>query len=156
MFELNLTTATLIGDRLASELGVSVEFNPVYMHPWLTINADLAARAINDSTRAGLARAAEAEAKSLVFDQLRTAAGGYAQAAVTSSANLGAHDAAELGGQKHKVWQARTGSVRHGYLSGSRVPIGSRFRNGLRWPGDPEGSADQVAGCKCSLAFDEG
>lgn len=148
----NMVTATRYGDRVADELAAVWE--PALMAAWLTINSELGARAINDSTRAALAGAADAEARAAVFAQLETAAQGYARSAVTTAGMLGSHDAARSGGCKRKTWLAAAGSRRHRSLSGVSVPIEATFGNGMRGPGDPAGGAAQVANCGCSLGYD--
>lgn len=41
-------------------------------------------------------------------------------------------------------------------IDGERVPLGARFSNGLRFPGDPEGAAGNVINCRCvTIPVDE-
>jgi type V secretory pathway adhesin AidA len=157
LLRLNMDTATAVGDRLAAELDAALAFNPVLMTAWLTINADMAALSINDSTREALKAAPDRDAKAAVFGHLRRAADGYATSAVTTAANLGAHDAAEAGGQRWKVWRASSRSLRHSKMNGVKVGLSDTFQvgGGMRWPGDPAGGADEVANCKCSIAFSD-
>jgi hypothetical protein len=152
MLEANMVTGTAVGDRVADGLGG--DWVPAAMAAWLTVNARLGARAINDSTRAALAKAVDREAKALAFQQLANAAPGYAQSMVTTASMLGSLDAAEASGARQKTWLARPGSQRHAKYSGVSVVLGRKFANGMKGPGDPAGGADQVANCHCSLGFD--
>jgi hypothetical protein len=150
MFELNLATATAIGDRVAAHL--PGEFTPAFMHAWLLKNAERGAVAINDSTRSKLADAEEDDAKTAVFDILTgTSAASYAVSMVTNAANFGAHDAATYAGGKTKTWTG--GTTRHAGMNGETVPLGQNFSNGMAWPGDPAGGAEEVANCGCSVTF---
>ena len=153
VFDLNLATATAIGDRVAAEL--PGEYNPAFMHAWLLENAEWAAVGINDSTRAALADAEDDDAKTTVFEALiSTTAATYATSMVTTAANFGAQDAAKGAGARTKtwVWSGKSNS-RHAGMSGETVPISENFSNGMPWPGHSSGGADEVAGCGCSVAF---
>lgn len=151
VFELNLATATQVGDKVAEHL--PGEFTPAFMHAWLTKNAEFAAAGINDSTRASLSAAEDEDGKASVFEALvTTAAGLYARSMVTTAANFGAHDAARHAGGRTKTWTG--GTSRHASLNGQTVPIDGVFSNGMSRPGDPDGGAENVANCGCSLIFD--
>lgn len=41
----------------------------------------------------------------------------------------------------------------HAGVDGENVDINGRFSNGLRFPGDKEGSAEEVINCRCTLAI---
>lgn len=151
VFDLNLATATAVGDRVAAQL--PGEYVPAFMHAWLTINAQQAALRINDSTRQALADAEDDDAAARVFEILTTsAAAGYAQSMVTTAANFGAHDAAETAGGKTKTWTG--GTSRHRDMNGETVRLAQNFSNGMAWPGDPSGGAAEVANCGCSVQFE--
>lgn len=49
-------------------------------------------------------------------------------------------------------WSAQDHRVRetHRHLHGESVRHGERFSNGLRYPGDPEGRAEEVIQCRCT------
>lgn len=149
MFELNLATATVVGDRVAAHL--PGDFTPAFMHNWLLDNAERGAKAINDSTRASLV-AADDDGKAAVFDTLATTgAAGYAVSMVTAAANFGAHDAATFAGGETKTWAG--GTSRHSGMNGETVPLSENFSNGMAWPGDAAGGAAEVANCGCSVIF---
>ena len=42
----------------------------------------------------------------------------------------------------------------HAAMNGVTVPIDEKFPNGLMWPADPAGDADEVAGCNCELELE--
>lgn len=52
------------------------------------------------------------------------------------------------------VWQtARDSRVRdsHAAMDGEEVPFGQAFSNGLLFPGDPSGPAEEVINCRCTV-----
>ncbi len=81
-----------------------------------------------------------------------------ARTLTTSAQNAGRVDsynyAKSLGINVEQEWLAtldsktRTG---HRELDGVRVPVGSKFPNGLRYPGDPNGAPSEVYNCRCTL-----
>lgn len=146
----NRNTAADVAARVAAAL--KGDFDPDVMDAWLTLNADMAAVGINDSTRTALS---EADDKQVVFDLLLTSSlAMYAATMVTTAANFGAHDAAEKSGGSSKTWVGSgSPNSRHAVVSGETVSMSDNFSNGMAWPGDPSGGADQVANCKCSVQF---
>jgi SPP1 gp7 family putative phage head morphogenesis protein len=81
-----------------------------------------------------------------------------ARTAITSAHSLGKlkgyERAAGMGIDVKKQWLAaldsRTrGSHRH--LDGEVVKLDAEFSNGLKYPGDPDGSASEVYNCRCTL-----
>jgi len=78
-----------------------------------------------------------------------------ARSAVTAAANFGASEAASAGGLKTKTWRVNSSNPRdaHKAMAGETVGIRERFSNGMKWPGDPAGGADNNAGCMCSVEF---
>lgn len=55
-----------------------------------------------------------------------------------------------------KTWIVTSGNPRstHAAMNGETVPVGSKFSNGMMWPGDYAGGPDEVAGCQCELEID--
>ena len=55
-----------------------------------------------------------------------------------------------VGFKQHSWLSARDGSVRPTHtIDGETVEIGKRFSNGLLYPNDPGGAADEVCNCRC-------
>jgi hypothetical protein len=155
MFDLNLTTASAVADLVAADLGV--EFNPAQMAGWFRQDADRSAVQVNDSTRDSLSKAVDDVAKVAVFEALMTAgAQRYARSMVTASWSFGAHDVAVTADGATKTWHWSGRGSRHREMAGQTVPVGDRFSNGMKWPGDPSGGAENVANCRCQLVISGG
>lgn len=75
--------------------------------------------------------------------------------AMNTGHDLGARQAAdEFGLEMEKGWaSARDDRVRdsHAALHGEFVPMDEAFSNGLMYPGDPDGPAEEVINCRCVL-----
>ena len=157
LYPLNTLTAEAWAGEVALQLGV--EMDPERMAAWLAKHSELQAAYLNGHTRDELEKALrEPEpleaVKSLFLLASTVWAASQAVSAVTSAANFGAQDAAQAGGLKTKTW--RTGSNprdEHLALDGVTVGIRERFPNGMRWPGDPAGGAENNANCNCSMEF---
>lgn len=78
--------------------------------------------------------------------------------AVTAMSNFGTQEAARSGGLRKKTWRVNSGNPRdtHSAMNGQTVGIRENFSNGMRWPGDPAGGAENNANCQCSVEFSEG
>ena len=82
----------------------------------------------------------------------------YARTACTSAENKGRLDGMKNlekdGIVLHKQWSA-TGDDRtrpsHLDIDGESVPLNEEFSNGLMYPGDPGGPADEFWNCRCSM-----
>lgn len=158
LLDRNTDTAGEIANRVARALGG--DYDPVVMDAWLAENARIGAENINTATRAKLDAAKDtddsAKAVATVLEALQTSdAAMYAVSMVTSIAGFAARDAAEKSGAAAKIWRTNSTNPRseHRRMNGQTVPVGERFSNGMDWPGDFEGGADEVAGCKCSLTI---
>ena len=53
---------------------------------------------------------------------------------------------------KHAILDRKT-RPSHSRLDGDAIPMKSKFKNGLRYPGDPQGEAKEVVRCRCDLTF---
>jgi len=81
-----------------------------------------------------------------------------ARTAITSAENAGRLDsyirAQKLGMNIAKVWES-TNDERtrdsHRKLDGEKRAVGERFSNGLMYPGDANGSPDELYNCRCSI-----
>jgi HK97 family phage portal protein len=171
LLSLNYATASVFAERTIDALGPvpaetddgddqAVDFDPAEMVPYLTENARIAAEEINATTRAQIVSALRgdtplADILSLFAVAATSRAAQAATTKVTSAAGFGSHRGAEAAGARTKTWRVNSGNPRsqHRAVSGSTVDIAHNFTNGMKWPGDYKGGADQVAGCRCSLVF---
>jgi hypothetical protein len=156
--------AAWVADRYRVEMEASDE----RMRGWLRERARIAAESINATTReqvagvllgaltAGLATSEIREQVAHVFEVAQSArAAEAATAGVTGAANFGATEAAKAGGLRTKTWRVNSRNPRdhHAALNGVTVGLHERFPNGMLWPGDPVGGADNNANCQCSVVF---
>lgn len=130
------------------------------MHPWLEKHSQIQAAYINAATRDQLEVALRdpepREAVKGIFEQALTAwTARQAISAVTTAMNFGATEGAKASGLTRKTWQVNSSNPRddHMAMNGETVGIRERFSNGMRWPGDPAGGAEQNANCQCSVRF---
>ncbi|GAA2629654.1 phage portal protein [Streptomyces axinellae] len=77
------------------------------------------------------------------------------ETAGTEAVSFGGHDAARASGLTRKTWRTTSGHPRsqHAAMNGQTVPLDGLFSNGLRWPGDGFGDANQTANCRCELTY---
>lgn len=169
LLALNYATASVFAERVIEALGPivtddgeeqTVSFDPAEMVPWLTENARIAAEDINGTTVEQIAAAlGQDDARESVVNVFAVAVGSRADqiatTKVTTAANFGSQRGAERGGARTKTWRVNSGNPRsqHQRMNGATVAITAKFGNGMMWPGDYRGGADQVANCRCSLRF---
>ncbi len=158
VLKLNTATATVWAKHMTDLLGVDLDEER--MAPYLAANAERTAAGINRTTmeRIGEALLAEVpkDAVKQVFEIAQTSrAREIATGKVTSMANFGSHEGAKQGGLKTKTWQVNSLDPRpeHAEMNGETVDIDDLFSNGMRWPGDPAGGAENNANCACSVVF---
>lgn len=80
----------------------------------------------------------------------------WATTLTTASREFGQQDAAKASGLTQKTWihvGGATSRADHEALDGETVSIEDVFSNGLRWPGDPSGTAEDNAECRCRLEY---
>lgn len=65
--------------------------------------------------------------------------------------NMGINEAQAMGIEMDKQWIARLINTRDSHIAvnGEIVAAGEDFSNGLEYPGDPRGSAEEVINCHC-------
>ena len=133
------------------------------MEAWIAENARIGAENVNAATQAQIEEALGAEdpldALRNVFEvALSARAAEIAMSRTTTLANFGTLNAARQGGLKTKTWHVTSANPRpsHARMGGATVGIRELFSNGMMWPGDPRGGADEVAGCTCSVTFGRG
>ena len=72
-----------------------------------------------------------------------------------TSLSTGQFDMMEAAGAQTKTWHhmSRTPDYRrdHQHMDGETVPYNAKFSNGLRFPRDPDGPADEVINCRCIM-----
>jgi hypothetical protein len=158
LLPLNVLTATTWAEMAAGSLEAEVDQNR--MMPWLEEHSRTQAEYINASTRNQLEAALRdpdpREAVANLFSAALTVwVLRQALDAVTTAMSFGSTEGAQAGGMTQKTWQVNSSNPRdsHAALDGVTVGIRERFPNGLRWPGDPAGTADDNAGCQCSVRF---
>lgn len=159
LFRLNTVTALAWAETISDRTGVAASED--VMQPWLLEHSQVQAEYINTQTRDGLETALRQpdplEAVKNVFALALTVwAVRQAVSAVTTAANFGSSEAANAGGLTKKTWRVTSSNPRpsHAALNGVSVGIRDRFPNGLRWPGDPAGSAEDNANCHCEVDFE--
>jgi HK97 family phage portal protein len=149
--------ARYVSEQLGEELDESE------MEAWIAENSRIAAEHINEVTRSQIDEALKAEdpldALKGVFElALSVRAAEIAFSRTTSLANWGTMNAARQGGLRTKTWHVNSGNPRpaHARMSGATVGIKELFSNGMMWPGDPAGGADNNSNCSCSVTFGRG
>jgi hypothetical protein len=168
LLRLNNLTAVAWARRMLEMIGTEIEDWEAFeagMLPWLAEHSRIQAEYFNTQTREALSTALfdpdPLEAVKGVFSTAVTVwAIRESVSAVTNASNFGYHEAANASGLRQKRWRVNSSNPRptHAAMNGETVGIRENFSNGLRWPGDSRGSADETAGCQCSVEFlgDEG
>ena len=156
--KLSRATAVEFAEYVAGQ--VDVRLDPSEMDAWIAESSRIAAESVNATTQAQLDEALRAddpvEAIRGVFElALAARAAEIAMSRTTTLANFGALNGARQGGLRTKTWHVNSSNPRpsHARMSGATVGIRELFSNGMMWPGDPRGGADEVAGCTCSVTF---
>lgn len=158
LVKLTQNTVVAFARRIADDLDAEIDED--WMNPWIEEHARVMAESINAQTAAGITQAMTdpepMEAVKRVFEiALSVRAAQLAWSAVTSASNFGSHEAAQAGGLKTKTWVVNSGNPRpeHAAMNGETVGIRDLFSNGMRWPGDSAGGAENNANCECSVQF---
>jgi len=163
---LNLATSLGFADVLLDQTGVYAD-NPDgraafedRLNPLLTEHSRIQAQNTNQITQDQIVVALGgpdplAAVKKVFSSAVTVRALQQAVSAVTFGSNFGAHEAAQASSLVSKKWRVNSSNPRasHAALDGVSVGIRETFANGLRWPGDPRGSVDELAGCDCSVEF---
>jgi HK97 family phage portal protein len=158
LYRLNTATALDWAQYVAEMM--ALDLSEAEMEAWLVEHSRVQAEYINGNTRDLLGNALTEEdrrgAVAGLFELLIGArAAQIAQSAVTTAANFGSQEAAKQSGLKTKTWQVNSSNPRpeHAAINGETVAIRERFSNGMLWPGDPAGGAENNANCMCSVRF---
>jgi HK97 family phage portal protein len=157
---LNVATAIAWAREMLAAMGAEVDEEELQagMMAWLEAHSRVQAEYINDQTRDALAEALLAEdphqaVKDLFGMALSSWAARQALSGVTTASNFGAYEGATAGGLRTKTWVVNSSNPRdtHLRMDGETVGIRERFSNGMRFPGDPAGGAENNANCRCSV-----
>lgn len=165
MYQMSMATAMTWAKQVGAAVGVEMEEADVAA--WISENARAAAANINKTTRAELEDALDNEdeddpeatprdrARKVFELAVAVRALQIATSRVTTTSVFGSQAAAHKGGLTTKTWHTNSGNPRaeHAAMNGETVPIDEEFSNGMMWPGDPAGGADNNAGCQCSVSF---
>lgn len=157
-----------VGGKAAKQIGFKPsDYDRARTHSYITAVAESRSRWINDATKKLLDDALDEldDEESVVdavmskFESMREprmlAAAGAITAGVSSFA------ATEAGRQLApsktvKTWIVNSGNPRpsHAVMDGEQVLLDEDFSNGMKWPGDPVGGADEVANCMCGVEIE--
>lgn len=155
----NRLTANDFGRSIADELDAG--FDSTALDGFILTSAGLTAVNMNDALQGELERAMGEEDRELALTAVLAILVGstldrLAESTVTTSANFGMTTAADQAGMQSKVWVVNSARPRseHAQLNGEAVGFGEPFSNGMQWPGDPAGGAENNANCQCSVDFE--
>jgi len=155
---LSMDTALVWAQALGKKLGVFITDEMI--QGFTDESARIAAEYLNESTQqqieAALADADPKSAVQKVFEALlAVTVGRFATGRVTGLSQYGSYQAAIRGKIITKTWIVNSTNPRdsHAAMNGETVGVRERFSNGLRWPGDYEGSAEETVHCECSLRY---
>lgn len=95
------------------------------------------------------------EAAGGVFDDAEgSRAEALALTLTTAASGFGTNEAGAQSGAATKTWETGPNPrPEHAAINGETVALSENFSNGLAWPGDVTGDADQTAGCNCSMTI---
>jgi HK97 family phage portal protein len=121
--------------------------------------AKRSAKSINAATHSQISDALASDDPSAGVDGVFDVAEGsrsteIAASGVTFASAFGSLEAARQNSDRAtKTWVVTSGNPRpsHAALNGETVPVSENFSNGMAWPGDASGGADEVAGCSCEM-----
>lgn len=161
LFKLAAATTTQIGQAQAKRLGFPEDaYNVDQTLKFLRTVADSRAGMVNSTTRDRVQKALDdGRPPADVFAEAKTSRSSkIATTLVTTFSAFATHEAAKqiAGDRATKTWIVTSGNPRpeHAAVDGETVGIDEDFSNGMAWPGDANGGADEVAGCTCDLQID--
>ncbi|HBF40819.1 MAG TPA: phage portal protein [Anaerolineaceae bacterium] len=145
-------------EKLAAALGITL--NEEVMRIYVENNVRIAAENLNMSTYEQVDEALRSNDVLAALESVFALALGvrtirFASGRVTSLSNYGAYSAGRQGGAMMKRWIVTSKNPRETHMSmdGETVGIREKFSNGLRWPGDSLGMADETVNCRCVLEY---
>lgn len=157
---LHALAATSAGRDALAKLGIDPDrYDSPRTDAFLREAAERSAVSINETThgqyKAALDDGGSDAVKTIVAAGFAARAAELGSSTLTFARGFGATEAArQVGGSKAtKTWVTTSGNPRssHARLHGVTVGIDEEFPNGLKWPGQAGGPADEIAGCKCRI-----
>lgn len=158
--------ALLVSRQVAAKTLEDIGFSPDQYDEdrtlaWLSEVSSRSASSINATTKAKIADALESadpETLDAMFEAQGSRALEVGIATVTLLSGFASVEAAQQVAPERatKTWVVTSSNPRasHASLDGETVPLSENFSNGAAWPGDGANlSADDIAGCQCSLVI---
>ncbi|MFV2198452.1 phage portal protein [Nocardiopsis sp. LOL_012] len=161
--QVNMATAAASARAALEEMGVDPDsYDPETTAEWLMANAQGQAEATTATSREQVDDALSdddpPEALKTLFSTW--AASRAAELAARQTLHVAGYTSVKearrvFGDTARKTWRAtaRNSRASHARLNGQTVPIGAKFSNGGRWPGDSLLPARESAKCKCHLSI---
>lgn len=113
--------------------------------------------ALKKSVEDGLTDQEAAERITGLYNQAKTRCNAIARTEIGGSVNdAEVASYIDTGFTLHSWLQTFDDDVRETHRLDETVTIGERFSNGLRWPGDPEGAAEETINCRCLTLPEKG
>lgn len=163
LYRLAVMVSSSVAKATLDSIGFSPdEFDEDRTLAWLEEVSRRSASSINDTTRAKIAAALKSDDPADALDSTFAAQGSRAlEVAVSTVTLLSGFASVEAARQvaperATKTWVVTSSNPRasHAAMDGETVPLSSDFSNGMAWPGDAVGGADELANCRCSLVID--
>jgi HK97 family phage portal protein len=145
----------------AAGMSVSTAYDADRTEAYQFKRAQGIAKDVNDSLESAVGDALVSEDPSAAVDDLFATyqeskvpqmATTMATAALAWGKTEAGRQASGSGADVTKTWITGAKSrPTHAAMNGETVGINEPFSNGMNWPGDPSGGADEVAGCNCDV-----
>lgn len=160
---LKLNRETALAFIAAMNEAMGSHYDIATMEAWLSNNARISAEYLNQSIYDQLSEAIEEEntqdALKKVFEAaLAVTVARFALGKMTQLENFVEIEVVTKANIfKTKTWVTRSKNPRHEHaaINGETVPVKGMFSNGMRWPGDYKGSAEQTVNCQCKLRYNK-
>lgn len=161
LYRLAASTTESIGKEAAQRLGFTADdYDTERTLAFLKAVAESRAGMINSTTRDRVKAALDGDGTGMtpasVFEDATGSRG--QEVALTLATTFGSFATTEsakqvAGDRATKTWVTTSKNPRssHSAMSGETVGVDEPFSNGMDWPGDPAGGADEVAGCQCDV-----
>lgn len=168
LYALALTVAKHVSVATLDALGFDpAVYDEARTYKFLRSVADSRAGMVNATTRDQIKAAldanpedypdGEAPTPAHVFDVAESSRVPQASVAlVTAFSSFGAQESASqvAGDKASKTWVVGSNPrPEHAAVAGETVALSENFSNGMAWPGDSRGGADQVSNCNCELSI---